>query len=506
MKKVRNILSIIITGLMLITVSPINASASTNEKPINDIVADNTSFGVKVYTENDGKWCDKENIVFYIGSEHLNYTPYLTVKYSNETKTYNFIEDKLSGKLKATIPVTENGTYLIKLDSEKSMLIEWSGSVTVNNIDVQSPKFKVTKEIDPNRSFVKVNVKSEDAGSGVDNVYIKETGEKISSDDATFKFTKNGVYQMFVVDKAGNKSGYTLEIQEVDNEPPVLYLNYDDSKYVDEGVIKINSGDYYSGFSKVVDLQTNEEYTETEFTVPVTKNGDYSFVAYDNAGNSCKKTITISNIMEGALNYRIEGPSKPINTLNYSTVGLSINPYSDSLDATKCVRKSDGQELGYEVHDGLKYFYDRTIKENGTYEYIVYDEYGRSQELKYEVNCVDNIAPEFRINSGDYVDHTTTVNDVVLSIIPLTKNLGTTKYYYCVNNGEWLLFPGEITISNEGTYSYKFKATSEAGLESQEKPLTVVKTADVANCLSLIGLGLSTMGMGISNRRKRNRK
>lgn len=507
MKKIKSLLAVIVTGLMIATVNPVNASATTTA-PKYEINASFASEEVEVSVENPYKseWCHDEEIVFKLSTDYEDYMPYIALKKKTGDVNYEFFYEKELGCLVARIPVNENGKYSLSLGSSKLIPLTWVGSVSINNIDNGDPTADVKVMPASDSSSAKIHVDASDAESGINKVTLKETGESFGANSCDFVVKKNGNYTIVIEDGAGNWIEKPVKIDTIDDIDPVIKVNVITEGYAKEVEIQITANDEGTGVKKIVDPTTKEEYESDNVIVKVNKNGYYVFEVYDKAGNENNKMIYVDNVIEGDLHYYIEGPTKPMNTLEYSTAGIEIKPYSDSIDAVKCVRKSDGKELPYDVHDGLKYFYDRSIKENGTYEYTLIDKYGREVEFKYEVSCIDNEIPEFRINSGDYVDHSTAAYDVHLSIIPLAKNLGTTKYFYCVNEGEWTLFPGEITISNEGTYSYKFKAQSEAGVESQEKAITVVRTADAASCLSVIGLGLSAMGMGISKRRKRNKK
>lgn len=121
-----------------------------------------------------------------------------------------------------------------------------------------------------------------------------------------------------------------------------------------------------------------------------------------------------------------------------------------------------------------------TVKENGTYQFMVEDNAGvESSIAELTYGNIDTQKPVVTIvatHGGEtYMDGTWTNEDITLSVSNSIANLGDTKFEYRVGeDGAWQTYSGAITINQDtnGTL-YSFRATSEAGVESEEVSITV---------------------------------
>ena len=228
----------------------------------------------------------------------------------------------------------------------------------------------------------------------------------------------------------------------------------------------------------------------------VDENGQHTVKLTTHSGLSAIENITISNIDKEApevLSISLEhkengGFARLINKLSF---GLFFNK---TVEAT--VTASDTGVAGV---DRIEYRY---TDENGTAlgDWKIYDDSSRpAQDPDFkgfvEARAIDragNISEILR--SDGYVIDGTAPTDLELTAVDakgeyasgswtssnVTITLNSTAfsdiygYYYSLNGGEWVKLEGnELTVDTHGVSEYKFKAVSNADLESAVKDFTV---------------------------------
>lgn len=127
-----------------------------------------------------------------------------------------------------------------------------------------------------------------------------------------------------------------------------------------------------------------------------------------------------------------------------------------------------------------------TVIENGAYTFRVTDNAGRTAQQTLEYENIDTQKPVVNITAeagGEvYTDGAWTNEDIILSVSNSTNNLGTTDFEYKAGDGQWQTYSGVITVNKDtnGT-KYTLRATSEAGVESEEVPITVRRDTAAPN-------------------------
>ena len=117
-----------------------------------------------------------------------------------------------------------------------------------------------------------------------------------------------------------------------------------------------------------------------------------------------------------------------------------------------------------------------TVTANGTYTFKLTNGAGITvtQVIIYE--NIDTQKPALTIDSGDYTEGNWSQKNIALSITNTTENLGTTRFEYKVGNGEWTTYIDPVVVSEDTTgTTYTFRATSQAGITSDEVSITVKK-------------------------------
>lgn len=119
-----------------------------------------------------------------------------------------------------------------------------------------------------------------------------------------------------------------------------------------------------------------------------------------------------------------------------------------------------------------------TVTANGTYTFKVTNGAGvpATESITYE--NIDTQKPALTIYSGDYTEGSWSQENIMLSVTNTTENLGITRFEYKVGNGEWTAYTDPVVVSEDTTgITYTFRATSQAGITSDEVSITVKKDA-----------------------------
>lgn len=194
--------------------------------------------------------------------------------------------------------VNENGTYLISTESLGGNVT--TEEIVINNIDREAPKVQIepstTKLTNKN---VSISIVASD-NSGI-NYIILPNGEKIEEAKYNYSVATNGKYTFTIVDLAGNKSTKSIEIKNIDKNPPVIE-NKNDVINIDYDTITLDlsSISSSSGIHKVI-LPNGEEIInpkEDKITYKVKYNDTYTFKIIDKAGNSTNVKIEASNLKD----------------------------------------------------------------------------------------------------------------------------------------------------------------------------------------------------------------
>lgn len=183
--------------------------------------------------------------------------------------------------------VTENGIYaFIAYDKVgNGILVKHE----VKNIDKKAPFLKLKTQYDENDN-VEILWEMSDDQSGIRNIALP-TGEMVSKKTGKFKAKYNGTYTFIAYDNVGNDTIMQIKVNNLDKEGIRFNLEQEkisETKYVIKWEVEGNQEDY-----KHILLPNNVYSTEYQGEFIIEEPGDYTFLAYDEAGNETKQTITI---------------------------------------------------------------------------------------------------------------------------------------------------------------------------------------------------------------------
>ena len=211
--------------------------------------------------------------------------------------------------------------------------------------------------------------------------------------------TENGTHTLTVKDMYGNTyASGDYVIGNIDKTKPTISVAFTSE---DKNTFKITCLDELSGLLKVTmsgednvehtikDFLTSAPTTEQVFTNKVPKNGNYTFTAYDLAGNTETFDISVDNAQitnalldsDSIVSYVTHTPTNWTNgdvtlRLNMPSLeGLAAEPYKWNTSSYKATS-------------------DVVVTCNGDYFVTVKDEYGyEHQSSNYTVSNIDKIAP-----------------------------------------------------------------------------------------------------------------
>lgn len=190
--------------------------------------------------------------------------------------------------------VTENGTYNFTVTDKlgNSQVI----SKEITNIDKIDPIIALAqKPTEWTDSDTIITWDCTDTQSGFREVLLPD-GTLSRNSKGEYIARRVGTYTFIGYDNVGNEKSVSIQIQNVDKISPNLELNTNLTNWVNEDIIiNWNSSDTQSGFRDI--LLPNGSLTKYSTGTYIAKqNGIYTFVSYDNVGNTTMKNIEIKNI------------------------------------------------------------------------------------------------------------------------------------------------------------------------------------------------------------------
>lgn len=202
--------------------------------------------------------------------------------------------ETVSNTASGTFTVTEDGKY--DFDVYDKLGNHQIHSIEINNIDKTEPIVALSQR--PSEwtdSETIISWECSDTQSGFREILLPD-GTR--SQNATGEFTTEqiGEYTFVAYDNVGNEKKVSIEIQNIDKVKPKLELSQNTKEWVNEDVIiSWKAEDYESGFRDILLPNARMETNKTGDFI-AEKNGIYTFVAYDNVGNTTLETIEITNI------------------------------------------------------------------------------------------------------------------------------------------------------------------------------------------------------------------
>lgn len=300
-------------------------------------------------------------------------TSLFTFKYAEGVHDKSFFTDGGTAIDGSNLVVTKNGDYTIygqNSNGDSAILV-----YKVNNIDKVPPL--ITMQQESTKSPVKVNVTYSDALSGV-NIVKWAKGEQTASyfkDDGTniigtnFEVTESGVYTAYVIDKAGNESISTRNIDMTDLSTISRPTFTADITSPTEGPVTVTIKYVDEAIAKEYRVITKTETTEwKEYGQPILMTGNGMIEARQQMENlewSATGRFSVNNILsedetdgsEGA----DRGYSLPLQQSVMNDLGMNGSKREFEWEYASdlyFVSKHTGFQVGYSYADAVKTFFN----------------------------------------------------------------------------------------------------------------------------------------------------
>ncbi|MDD4326934.1 MAG: InlB B-repeat-containing protein [Eubacteriales bacterium] len=343
------------------------------------------------------------------------------------------------------------------------------------------------------KETVTVNITGSDSESGLGKTYYyKSSGElgltelmALTGDDwtegtgFTVSPTEKFVVYAKITDKAGNLSFLNSQGIIVDDQASTLNVSYSyDGVWTSNGsaVITVNAFDEAGelGVLKSVTYSVNGGVAQIpgdihSFTIGDLPDGDYDVVITATDLDDLMTTATVRVKMDTV----DPGLVLTGNTDNYRTSDtIVITPEAGLSGVAKIELEKQGSGGVLDITDIYQSGYE--IDSNGTYRVRLTTGAGKTVMREIIYNKIDPAKPVVSVNTNGYTDGNWAVSDVTLEIVNTTANIGETTLEYAIGEGNYVPYIGAVVVSEDTTgMTYKFRATSAAGVVSDVVPVSV---------------------------------
>lgn len=245
--------------------------------------------------------------------------------YAMSEKGIKYIELPDGSKVEdntAKYNIDENGVYWVSTESLGGNVT--TEKVIVENIDTESPKLNLNQStIEWTNEDVTITVDSID-NIGISHI-ILPNNQKVYDSSYDYVVNSNGTYEFSVVDLAGNITKESIEIKNIDKNPPII-ANYDDLVTVTHQIITLDLSaiETLSEIYKVT-LPNEEEIIEPSENIieyEVEYNDTYTFTIINKAGNSVNIDVEVDALRD-----------KPIDNNTNNNSGSGNNSTSNNTSS-----------------------------------------------------------------------------------------------------------------------------------------------------------------------------
>lgn len=327
-------------------------------------------------------------------------------------------------------------------------------TIEITNIDKLPPTLEVTPDTTRwTNGDVNLHWKAVDTQSGLREVVLPDS-TLTKEEEGDYVATKNGEYTFLAYDNLGNNSMVTYEVTNIDKIPPTLQLEQVGSDICWEMY------DTLSGIRELV-LPNGEKSIDAKGKYPITKNGVYTFIAYDNVGNERRLNLVIDDQEPKEIQVEI---TKETENMVTDTISLNWKILDEGNGFSQIVLPdgtySEAKEGSY------------VVTENGDYTFLVYDVCGRVKQITIRVENIQNeVATTLQATNIQETEETDMQKpSISLSVDEKNKNqihwraedTGSGVYKVVLPNGE-------ATVDLEGTYTvpktgmYTFSVVDKVG-------------------------------------------
>ncbi|TKJ87212.1 hypothetical protein PaeCFBP13512_18490 [Paenibacillus sp. CFBP13512] len=277
----------------------------------------------------------------------------------------------------ASYEVTQNGDYTFEATDKAGNSIQ--KTIKVDNIDNIPPVLKLESSNTAWSSSIILSATAIDSEDKVDYMTLPD-GSQIKGDSASYEVTQNGDYTFEATDLSGNVVKQTIKVGNFDKTPPVLKVEPSDTEWATNLTLSATATDEGSGIDYMT-LPDGSHKKAKSATYKVTKNGEYTFSAFDLAGNVVKQTIEVHNIDDILPTIQVKNLDEEWS----DQTSLLVNA-SDLESGVAYLTLPDGKKI-----EGNSTTY--AVSKNGTYTFSATDVVGNTIEHIINVENIDDRKP-----------------------------------------------------------------------------------------------------------------
>ncbi|MEC1772500.1 immunoglobulin-like domain-containing protein [Schinkia azotoformans] len=283
-------------------------------------------------------------------------------------------------------------------------------SVTYNGriiVDKVAPRIeKIEKSVtQATNQYVAIAVQATDDLSGIAEKKFAlgtdvDYAQATTFDGLLFNVDQNGIYKVWVRDKANNVTFDTIEVTEIDKQGPEISITQTTTQPTNQNVtVTANTIEPVIEKKWAIGIQSTAYFTAsgssytTGDSVVVEENGIYTVYVKDSAGNEVTKSIEITNIDKTAPVVQLAvAENDPV--LNRATISVQIAETGSGIAVSKWVKGlytidqfATNDSLGVDIEGALF-----TVEENDTYTVYVKDNAGNTTIDTITVGNIDKLA------------------------------------------------------------------------------------------------------------------
>ncbi|MCQ2379717.1 MAG: hypothetical protein MJ025_02175 [Victivallaceae bacterium] len=407
-----------------ITIKPSTTSWTNKNVTVSAVFADNLSgIATKEYSINGGTWKTYTTGVTMSANGTVSFRA--TDKAGNATESSHVVGN--IDKIAPTITITPSTTSWTNQD------VIVSADITDDLSGIKSQEYRIN--------------------GGSWTTYVTGTGITMSS---------NGTISFRATDKAGNTATSSYKVTNIDKVAPTITITPSTTSWTNRDVtVSAVFADNLSGIKSQEYRINDGSWTTYTAGITMSSNGTVSFRATDKAGNTAESSHVVGNIDKIAPTITIT-PS----TTSWTNQDVTVSAvFADDLSGIATKK--------YSINGGSwkTYVSGVVMTANGTISFRATDKAGNEKISSYEVTNIDKIAPTITITPSTT---SWTNQDVTVSAVFADDLSGIKSQEYRINDGTWTTYATEITMSTNGTVS--FRATDNAGNTAESSH--VVKNID----------------------------
>lgn len=292
-----------------------------------------------------------------------------------------------------------------------------------------------------------------DLDSGIDNIKLYRGSTLLqnvspSSRDTYYalneqKATSSQTYKVIMTDNVGNSTTSEWEVN-IDKVDPSLTATPSASGWTNGDVaISYSTSDSGGSGFDYIKLPNGTTSTSASGSYTVSSSGTYSFVSYDNAGNSTTKTVTV-NIDKTSPTASIS--QTPTSWTN-GNVTLTLSNIADTGGSgIDYVRLPNGN-----IHSSSSNV-SQTVSSNGSYTFSIYDHAGNRTDKTISVTNIDKTNPVGNLSASST---SWTNGNVTLTLSSISDSESGVDYVRLPNGSTQTGTSNKTyTVSSNGSYSF----------------------------------------------------